>query len=399
MNPTPINNPENPKTIALVAGEASGDQLGAALIRNIRSREPDTRFVGIGGPLMRAAGMEIWWDSDQLAVMGLFEVVGHLSRLFALRRQLVAQLLELDPDVFIGIDAPDFNLGVEKKLKANSIPVIHYVSPTVWAWRQGRVKTIARSTDRVLCLFPFEPPYYQQQNLPADYTGHPMADEIPLQVSTDSARAALEIENKGLFVGLLPGSRLTEVQKLSAPMLDAATILTRKNPGIRFLMPAATELIADCFKTELQAHPGVDCHVFSGRSKDVMAAADVVICASGTATLEVMLVNRPMVVCYRLASMTYTLVKWLKLIKSRFFSLPNILASEALVPELLQHEVTGQRIAHEVESWLDQPDRCARLHDRFSQLHEQLKIDAAATAARIVLQHVASTGSASIAEQ
>ena len=378
--------------ITLVAGEASGDQLGAALIRAIRVSHPETRFAGIGGPLMQTAGMECWWDTGQLSVMGLAEVISHLPRLVKLRRQLIERLVELKPDVFIGIDAPDFNLGVEKRLKARAIPVIHYVSPTVWAWRSGRVKTIARATDRVMCLFPFEPKYYQQQTISADYTGHPMADEIPLQVSAGPARTRLNVDTEGLCVALLPGSRLSEVEKLSAPMLDAAGILTQRYPGICFLMPAATAVIGDYFKSELLNHPGILCRVFSAQGKDVMAAADVVICASGTATLEVMLVNRPMVVCYRLSGMTYKLAKWLKLVKSRYFALPNILCSEAVVPELLQHEVTGQRIAKEVVSWLDQPQLCAELKQRFDLLHSQMRIDAAASAARVVLQHLANPG-------
>jgi len=378
--------------IALVAGEASGDQLGAALIQAIRTKNPDTRFAGIGGPLMKAAGMDCWWDSDQLAVMGLFEVLNHITRLFALRRQLVARLFELKPDVFIGIDAPDFNLGVEKKLKARAIPVIHYVSPTVWAWRSGRVKTIAKATDRVMCLFPFEPGYYQQQTVAADYTGHPMADEIPLQLDTESARTELGIETTGPCIALLPGSRLAEVEKLSSPMLEAASILAKAYPDIIFLMPAATELVRNHFESELRQHPGVNCRVFSTRSKEVMAAADVVVCASGTATLEVMLVNRPMVVCYRLSGATYKLAKWFKLVKTNFFSLPNILASEKLVPELLQHEVTGQAIAQEVLRWLDQPELCENLKQRFDLLHRELRIDAATTAADVVLQHVQSRG-------
>jgi lipid-A-disaccharide synthase len=375
--------------IALVAGEASGDQLGAALIRAIRLAQPDARFSGIGGPLMKDAGMDCWWDSGQLSVMGLFEVINHIPRLFALRYQLIARLVELQPDVFIGIDAPDFNLGVEKKLKARSIPVIHYVSPTVWAWRSGRVKTIAKAADRVMCLFPFEPDYYHQQNVAADYTGHPMADEIPFQLDADTARTTLGIENNGPCIALLPGSRMSEVEKLSAPMLDAAKVLSARHPGIYFLVPAATELIADYFKSELLNYPGLNCRIFSSQSKDIMAAADVVICASGTATLEVMLVNRPMVVCYRFANMTYKLGTWLKLVKTRFFSLPNILAAEALVPELLQDEVTGQRIAKEVSCWLEQAELRENLKQRFDTLHRQLRIDAAATAARVVLQHVA----------
>jgi lipid-A-disaccharide synthase len=374
--------------ICLVAGEASGDQLGAALIRAIHVRYPDTRFAGIGGPLMKAEGMDCWWATEQLSVMGLAEVISHLPRLVRLRRQLVERLVDLKPDVFIGIDAPDFNLGLEKRLKARNIPVIHYVSPTVWAWRPGRVKTIAKATDRVMCLFPFEPRYYQQQDIAADYTGHPMADEIALRVDRASARTTLDIDTVGLYVALLPGSRSSEVEKLSAPMLGAAVILTRKYPGIRFLMPAATEVIREYFESELLNHAGIDCRIFSNRGKDVMAAADVVICASGTATLEVMLVNRPMVVCYRLSNVTYKLAKWLKLVKSRYFSLPNILCEEAVVPELLQHEVTGERIAQEVLRWLDQPQLCSKLKSRFEKLHGQLRIDAAASAAKVVLQHI-----------
>jgi lipid-A-disaccharide synthase len=375
--------------IALVAGEASGDQLGAALIQAIRIKNPDTRFAGIGGPLMKAAGMDCWWDSDQLSVMGLFEVINHIARLFSLRRQLVSRLVDLKPDVFIGIDAPDFNLGVEKKLKMRAIPVIHYVSPTVWAWRSGRVKTIAKATDRVMCLFPFEPAYFQQQTVAVDYTGHPMADEIPLQVDAEPARLALGIKPTGPCIALLPGSRLAEVEKLSAPMLEAAAIMTARYPDINFLMPAASELVRDHFESELRRFPGVNCRVFTTRSKEVMAAADVVICASGTATLEVMLVNRPMVVCYRLSGMTYKMAKWFKLVKTRFFSLPNILASEKLIPELLQQEVTGQAIAEEVHTWLTQPELRENLKQRFDLLHQQLRIDAATTAAEVVLRHIA----------
>ncbi len=363
--------------------------MGAALIQAIRIKNPDTRFAGIGGPLMKAAGMDCWWDSDQLSVMGLFEVINHIARLFSLRRQLVSRLVDLKPDVFIGIDAPDFNLGVEKKLKMRAIPVIHYVSPTVWAWRSGRVKTIAKATDRVMCLFPFEPAYFQQQTVAVDYTGHPMADEIPLQVDAEPARLALGIKPTGPCIALLPGSRLAEVEKLSAPMLEAAAIMTARYPDINFLMPAASELVRDHFESELRRFPAVNCRVFTTRSKEVMAAADVVICASGTATLEVMLVNRPMVVCYRLSGMTYKMAKWFKLVKTRFFSLPNILASEKLIPELLQQEVTGQAIAEEVHTWLTQPELRENLKQRFDLLHQQLRIDAATTAAEVVLRHIA----------
>jgi len=376
-------------TIVLVAGEASGDQLGAALIRAIRLKEPETRFAGIGGPLMKAEGCDCWWDTGQLSVMGLYEVISHLPRLIKLRRQLIQRVVELKPDVFIGIDAPDFNLGVEKRLKARAIPVMHYVSPTIWAWRSGRVKTITKSTDRVMCLFPFEPACYQHYPVAADYTGHPMADEIPLEVSTESARLALGVDTSNTCVAILPGSRMSEVEKHSSAMLDAAVILSQRYPDINFLIPAATELIADYFKTILREYPGLNCRLYSGRGKDVMAAADVVICASGTATLEVMLINRPMVVCYRASGMTYRLMTWFKMLKTRFISLPNILAAESLVPELIQHEVTGQRIADEVIRWLDQPQLRADLKHRFDLLHRELRIDAAVSASNVVLRQIA----------
>ena len=375
--------------IILVAGEASGDQLGAALIRAILLKEPDTRFAGIGGPLMKAEGCDCWWDTSQLSLMGLFEVVSHLPRLIKLRRQLVQRVVEHKPDVFIGIDAPDFNLGVEKRLKARSIPVIHYVSPTIWAWRAGRVKTITKSTDRVMCLFPFEPECYEQYPVTADYTGHPLADAIDLEVETEPARTALGVETGSICIALLPGSRMSEVEKLSSAMLDAAYILSKRYSDISFLIPAATETIGQYLRSVLTGYPSLNCRVFSGRGKEVMAAADVVICASGTATLETMLVNRPMVVCYRVSNMTYKLTKWFKMMKTRFYALPNILAGEQLVPELLQHEMTAQRIADEVIRWLDQPELTDSLKHRFDALHRVLRIDAAATAAHVVLRQIA----------
>ena len=375
--------------IVLVAGEASGDQLGAALIRAIRLKEPDIQFAGIGGPLMKAEGCECWWDTSLLSLMGLVEVISHLPRLIKLRRQLIQRVVALKPDVFIGIDAPDFNLGVEKRLKARSIPVIQYVSPTIWAWRAGRVKKITKSTDRVMCLFPFEPACYQDYPVAADYTGHPMADEVPMQVDAGPARATLGVDSKDTCIALLPGSRMGEVQKLSGAMLDAADILGKRFPGICFLMPAATEMIGSYFKSEMLRYPGVNCRVYSGQSKDVIAAADVVVCASGTATLEVMLINRPMVVCYRVANMTFSMMKWFRMLKTRFFALPNILAGELLVPELMQDNMTSDRIATEVARWLDQPELLTDLEHRFDQLHRILRINAAATASDVVLRHVA----------
>ena len=375
--------------IVLVAGEASGDQLGAALIRAMRLKEPDIQFAGIGGPLMKAEGCECWWDTSVLSLMGLVEVISHLPRLIKLRRQLVERVVQLKPDVFIGIDAPDFNLGVEKRLKARDIPVIQYGSPTIWAWRSYRVKKIVKSTDRVLCLFPFEPDCYQNYPVAADYTGHPMADQIPLQVPTGPAREALGVDSAGTCIALLPGSRMAEVEKLSPAMLDAADILSNRHPGTCFLIPAATQRIVQHLKSLLSEHQGLNCRIYNGQSKEVMAAADVVVCASGTATLEVMLINRPMVVCYRVATPTHRMMIWFNLLKIRFIGLPNILAGESLVPELIQDDVTGQRIADEVIRWLDQPELRSDLKHRFDQLHGILRIDAAATTSDVVLRHIA----------
>ncbi|MDH3902466.1 MAG: lipid-A-disaccharide synthase, partial [Xanthomonadales bacterium] len=296
--------------IVLVAGEASGDQLGAALIRAMRLKEPDIQFAGIGGPLMKAEGCDCWWDTSVLSLMGLVEVISHLPRLIKLRRQLIERVVQLQPDVFIGIDAPDFNLGVEKRLKARGIPVIQYGSPTIWAWRSYRVKKIVKSTDRVLCLFPFEPDCYKNYPVAADYTGHPMADQIPLQVPNEPARKTLGVDSAGTCIALLPGSRMAEVEKLSPAMLDAADILSKRHPGTCFLIPAATQRIHQHLNSLLLERQGLDCRIYDGQSKEVMAAADVVICASGTATLEVMLINRPMVVCYRVATPTHRIMKW-----------------------------------------------------------------------------------------
>ena len=374
--------------IALVAGEASGDQLGAALIAAIKEQDPNIRFAGIGGPLMRAQGMDCWWDYTELAVMGLFEVIRHIPRLIRLRAQLIDRVIELQPDVYIGIDAPDFNLGVEKRLKRRAIRVIHYVSPTVWAWRAGRVKSIARATERVLCLFPFEAQYYRNETVMTDYTGHPLADKIPLHNDPGLARTTLGLDSNGPYIALLPGSRESEVEKLIKPMLDAAEILAKKSPDMRFLVSAATPAIGDFLASELRQRLAANCQLISARGTEIMAAADIVVCASGTATLEVMLINRPMVVCYRLAGATYALVKWFRLVKSRFFALPNILADESLVPELLQDQVTGERIAQEVSNWMDQPALCDSLTQKFELLHRQLMKDAANTAATAVLRHV-----------
>lgn len=370
-----------PPVFGLVAGEASGDQLGAALIQALRESHPNARFVGVGGARMEAVGMDCWRDAEELAVMGLFEVIGHLPRLLRLRRWLRGRFLEERPDIMIGIDAPDFNLGLERQLRAGGIPSLHYVSPTVWAWRQGRVRKIARCTDAVLCLFPFEPDFYAQHDVAAYYTGHPLADSIENLPNMMGARDRLGLRALDPCIALLPGSRAGEVSRLLKPLLGAAHILQRQHPGMQCVLPMANHAVRTQLEQALISFPDLQILSVEGQAHVAMAAADIVVCASGTAALEAQLVNRPMVVVYRLSTPTYLLGKTFKLVKSRFFSLPNILADRQLVPELLQAEVTPESIAREVKSWLDNPGRVQSLQQEFSSMNEELRRDAARTAA------------------
>ena len=366
---------------ALVAGETSGDQLGAALIKELRQRFPTATFVGVGGEQMRGAGMETWWDSEELAVFGMFEVIRHLPRLWRIRRQLFTRLRRAAPAVFIGIDAPDFNLGLEIRLHSAGIRTVHYVSPTVWAWRPGRVKKIARAADQVLCLLPFEANFYQHHDVAACYVGHPLADQIALTSDRLAARRTLSIEQEATVIALLPGSRMSEIQRLAAPMIEATRLLAAQLPGTRFIAAMANERISQAFGSELERVPATDITLVSGQPRTVIAAADVVICASGTATLETMLINRPMVVAYKIAPSTYALIRRFNLVKSACFSLPNILAGEALVPELLQHAVTAERLAEEVLTWLDDHQKRTALNQRFESLHRSLRCQASVRAA------------------
>jgi lipid-A-disaccharide synthase len=381
-----MNQPVASCTIALVAGEASGDQLGGALIRSLSARLPNARFVGIGGSHMQSAGLDAWWQSDELSVMGLAEVVRHLPRLLRLRRDVRERLITLKPDVFIGIDAPDFNLGLEKTLKATGIKTIHYVSPTVWAWRQKRAAKMGRATNKVLCLFPFEPPFFEGYGVSATYVGHPMADAIEPGSEMLAARNQLGLDPLSRCVALLPGSRHSEVSRLTGPLLDAAEILNLQYDGICFAAPMANASVHKQFASALEARKGLDCKLVDGDALKVMAAADVVVCASGTATLETMLVNRPMVVIYRLSALTFAISRSFRLIKSKFIALPNILANESLVPELIQGEASGMAIAEHVSRWLDRPEACAELSQTFHKLHRQLRVDAAERAADAVME-------------
>jgi len=371
-------------TIALVAGEASGDQLGAALIESLQRKYPGARFVGVGGRQMQAAGMDAWWDAKELAVMGLFEVLSHFPRLFKLRSELKRRLLELRPDVFIGIDAPDFNLGLEIQLRRQGIPTVHYVSPTVWIWRKRRVHKIARAADLVLCLFPFEPDFYKGFNVPATFVGHPLADQIAADNDPVAARTALGLEPAASTVALLPGSRVSEVSRLAEPMIEAARLLVNQRPGLQFVCAIANPEVRLVFEETMERFAFTGISLVDNQPRKVIAAADAVICASGTATLETMLVNRPLVMTYRISTASFQLLKQLRLIRPQSFSLPNILAGETLIPELIQTDATGEKLAAAILDWLDNDESRQKLQQRFLELHEQLECNASETAAAAI---------------
>jgi lipid-A-disaccharide synthase len=372
--------------IALVAGEASGDRLGASLIRAAAKIRPDLEFIGIAGPAMAEAGCEVLYDSQELAVMGIFEVVRHLPRLRRLKNNLERRLIDEPPSVFVGIDAPDFNLRVESKLRKAGIPTVHYVSPSVWAWREGRVKVLRKACDQVLCLLPFEKAFLKRHGVPAQFVGHPLADEISGERDCLTARAELDIDAERL-VALLPGSRTGEVSRLGPVFARTARWLSSQVPGIQFAAPMATpslkELFLDCFA---RFAPDVPVHVFDGRSHDVIAASDIVLLASGTATLETMLLNRPMVVAYRVAQLTHDLMWLITASDIEFFSLPNLLAGRGIVPEFLQHEVTPEALGNALREILESPERRLDMSREFNALHRQLKRSAAEQAALSVLQ-------------
>lgn len=367
--------------IALIAGEASGDQLGANLIAALRERFPDARFVGVGGPRMQAEGFEAWHDVDALSVMGFAEVLRHLPRLLQLRRELTRRLLALRPDMFVGIDAPDFNLGLERRLTQAGIPTVHYVSPSVWAWRENRVDKIGRSVDRVLCLFPMEPPIYARHGIDARFVGHPLAASWPMLADRASARDALGVAHDRPVLAVLPGSRPSEVERLGHIFVDAAERVAAQLPGLRVVIPAANERC----RALLEGMTGQsDALLLSGQSREAMLAADVVLLASGTATLEAMLAKRPMVVGYRVAPTSYYIARMLRMLKTDIYALPNILAraddrqAPLPVPELMQDACTAENLAGAVLEMFASPERRGKITARFEHLHRNLLGDAPA---------------------
>jgi len=374
--------------IALVAGEASGDALGAGLVDALRERFPDAEFAGVCGPAMREAGVDAWADASELAVMGLAEVLSHLPRLLRLRRELRERIRAWKPDVFIGIYAPVFNLGLERWLKRRGVRTVHYVSPSVWAWRESRAAKIGASADRVLCLFPMEPPIYAQHGVDAVFVGHPLADAIPLDPDRAAARAELVIAVHDPVLALLPGSRLGEIERMLPVFLEAATGVATEFPELKVLVPAAND---ECRAAIERIAVGVPLalQILDGDAQKAMIASDVVLLASGTAALEAMLCKRPMVIGHRIAPLTHAIVRRLGLLKSRFVSLPNVLAGEALVPELLQENCTAPKLRDAVLGWFRDPEAAIALRPRFRALHEVLRRDASARAADAVAELVA----------
>ena len=384
-----------PRRVAIVAGEASGDLLGAGLIEALRARWPDAEFAGVGGDRMREAGFDAWHDAGELAVMGLAEVLKHLPRLLRLRRTLRDRVLAWRPDVFVGIDAPDFNLGVERWLKQRGVATVHYVSPSVWAWREGRAAKIGRSADRVLCLFPMEPGIYARHGVDARFVGHPLADTMALEPDRGGARAALGLPPDAPVLALLPGSRTGEIERLGADFLEAAARVRHAMPALRIVAPMADARARATFEHVLAQSPARDAltdalTIIDGQARTLMVASDVILLASGTATLEAMLAKRPMVVAYKVAASTYRLVKGLGMLKVDRYALPNILAGEDLVPELMQQDCTPAKLAEAVLHWFRDPNAAAALAPRFMNLHRELRRDASSRAAEAIVEVVSS---------
>jgi len=372
--------------IGLVAGELSGDRLGAALIYAIRKRHPQAQFEGIAGPGMRQAGCRALAHSERLAVMGLVEVLGHLPGLFRLRRKITRHFRRQPPDVFVGIDAPDFNLSLEKSLKRAGIPTVHWVSPSVWAWRQYRLGKIRHGVDLMLTLFPFEAQFLEQHGVCAQFVGHPLADEITANTSQQGARERLGLDNNRQCIALLPGSRATEVKRLLPLFLDAAQLCTRVITDVQFVLPvAAADLLPVCKRwLDSAQHDDLAVTLLESQAGDAMTAADAVLLASGTAALECMLLERPMVVAYRLQPLSYQLVS--RLLRVPYVSLPNHLLGTKQVPEYLQADATPEKLAGALLELLQDPQKAAQQIEPFAQVRRQLRQNAVQRAAQHIIE-------------
>ncbi|GHE22334.1 lipid-A-disaccharide synthase [Halomonas urumqiensis] len=366
------------RRVYVVAGELSGDILGAGLMRALKARHPAVEFRGIGGPRMLREGIDSRFPLETLSVMGLVEVIKHLPELIRVRRALKADALDWQPDIMIGIDAPDFNLGLERQLRDKGMTTAHYVSPSVWAWRQGRVKGIARSVDAMLTFLPFEAAFYARHRVPVAFVGHPLADELPLTNDRDGMRQELGLPgtNDRQVLAVLPGSRANEIRFLGPSFLDAAERLVRQRSSLHIVIPAATPARRSELEALLAERPALAerLTLLDGQAREAMVASDVVLLASGTAALEAMLCHRPMVVAYRMAPATHWLAK--RLVKTEWISLPNLIAREALVPELIQNDASAARIADTLAAMFDDSEGRAALEARFAAMHAGLQRDA-----------------------
>ncbi|WP_394221883.1 lipid-A-disaccharide synthase [Alteromonas gracilis] len=377
-----------PIRIGMVAGEPSGDVLAAGMVAELKRQYPDAIIEGIGGPNMINAGFHSLFDMETLSVMGLVEVLYHLPAILKVKKQLLAHFEQNPPDIFVGIDAPDFNLRVEKALKARGIKTMHYVSPTVWAWREKRIHKIAKAANRVLGLFPFEQQVYDKHNVPYTFVGHTMADAIAIEPNQAAARSALDVNEEAPVLAVLPGSRRGEVDTLLPVFLETIEAIHAKRSDIQFLIPAANEHRLTQIKALLleanNAEKRLPIQVTQGTSRDAMIASDVILLASGTATLEAMLCKRPMVAAYKLAPLTYKIMQ--RLYKAPFFTLPNLLADEAIIPELLQEEVNAENMSNQLLSFFESDN--SALISRFTNLHHTLKCNADKTAAKAVVEEL-----------
>jgi lipid-A-disaccharide synthase len=375
--------------IAIVVGETSGDMLGIGLMKALKKQYPEANFEGIGGPLMEAEGFKSFVPMERLAVMGLVEILGRLFELLKVRKKLVKYWQKNPPDVFIGIDAPEFNTQLEYKLKQSGIKTVHYVSPSVWAWRSKRIHKIKKSVDLMLTLFPFEAKFYQQHDVPVCFVGHNLADSIPFENHADDARQIFHLEQDEKVVCLMPGSRGSEVEKLCPVFIQTAELVFKHNPKVRFILPAANDVRKRQIEQLLdELKPAVKIDVVDGNSKTCMKAADVILLASGTATLEGMLLKKPMIVSYILSPITAMIMR--RLLKQDFISLPNLLAGREVVPEILQEQATAENLAQAVNERIEDTDLIHQLQETFLFIHKQLKRDANEQAANAVvnlLQH------------
>ncbi|WP_417442522.1 lipid-A-disaccharide synthase [Idiomarina abyssalis] len=372
---------KKPPKIAIVAGEHSGDLLGAGLMQAISKRHPGAYFIGVGGPLMAEQGMDSYFPMDDLAVMGIAEVVQQLPKLLRHRKKLVQYLIEEQPDVMIGIDAPDFNLTVETRLKNAGIATIHYVSPSVWAWREGRIKGIKKAVDHVLCLLPFEKDFYDKHGLPATFVGHPLADDIPMQWQQAPARKELKLEPESEYLAILPGSRKGEIARMAPVFLRVAKKIAEKYPNLRFVAPMISDARAEQFQELIKQYsPELTIALPVGESRKVMAASNYLLLTSGTVALEALLIKRPMVVAYRFHWLSYQIIK--RLFHAPFFSLPNLLAGKEIVPELAQSEASEEGIEQALVELIEQDN--TDLLEQFKTIHQQLKVSASEKAANVV---------------